>query len=308
MLLKNALGTVGLLLMIAGAGCSATEGQERDSGVQREALCSSPGDEYDAYPLPDSAYAIGPASAALPWQHLGLDGTTYTGEQFEDYLASNATLVTIETSPGDPAPPHIDVTSGALKAKLVSPAHERGWVDNNVTRVLMIGNEPASGKKIGWTNQVAEYRANVSSRTGSDYKDGIKLFARYQTEDDLYAAGFRFGKSPTDPSNATLVIQRKKNIGGTCDYVTLGSPLSLGTSLQVSEWYTLRLAVRSCTVSDPCGAQTAANELVFSVSLGSTVLGTVTAYDTAADRIAWGTSGIRTDYVQAYVDDWKLVY
>lgn len=208
----------------------------------------------------------------------GPAGSTYpwVGENFEGY--SDGTLV--ECSSNKAARSHLDVTSGCLYAKYAG-TWRRGWTTTYNFRAVAIGWK--SGKKIKWTDQVSEYRAFISSwQPGASATSGLHIFGRYRTSDDLYVASVR--------RDGYATIKRKWD--GV--YTTLGTvslPASLLDSngqLKSGVWITLRFSIIG-------------NELKFYVN------GTHMMTRTSG-TFSWGTTGIRTDYVDIYLDDWKLVY
>lgn len=164
------------------------------------------------------------------------------------------------------------MTSGSLFAKYAG-TWRRGWTTTHNFRVLAVGS--SSGKKIRWTDQVAQYRGYISKwhSTSAVFK-GLHVFARYQTENDLYAASLR--------EDGMVTIKRKH-----CDKYTTLAQKSYGP-VSTGKWYALRFSA-------------VGNTLEFRVD-GKVVL---TAKD---DVLSWGTTGIRTDYADVYIDDWKLVY
>ena len=213
---------------------------------------------WDPYPGNNESYPKGKPSTALPW----------AGENFESY----ADGALIEASSAKSMRAHLDVTSGSLYAKHVG-AYHRGWTTTYNFRVLAVGL--SGGKRIRWTDQTASYRGYLWNwHSSASSTNGLHLFARYQTENDLYVASLRYDG---------LVTLKKKHCGA---YTTLAQK-SFGTPA-LKTWYTLELSA-------------------VGTNLGLKINGVVvlTAQDST---FSWGTTGIRTDYADVYFDDWKLVY
>ncbi len=213
---------------------------------------------WDPFPGNNSSYPLGAPSTSLPWK----------GEDFESY--SDGEL--IETSSNKSLQSHLDVTSGSLYANYVGN-YRRGWTTTYNFRVLAVGL--SGGKRIRWTNMTASYRGYLWQwHPTASTTNGLHLFARYQTENDLYVASLRFDG---------LVTIKKKHCG---NYTTLASKTYGKPALKT--WYTLEFSTIGTT-------------LTFKLN-GQVVL---TAKD---DTFSWGTTGIRTDYADVYFDDWQLVY
>ncbi|MDP7033386.1 MAG: hypothetical protein QF752_02725 [Planctomycetota bacterium] len=212
-------------------------------------------DAYDAYPGNNNSYAKG-------------DTGTYgwPGENFNSYRDGQL----VESASNRSKRSHLEVTSGRLEAKKIQ-SWIRGWTTTHNFRVLA---RPLSGTKlVRWTNQVNEARFNVRTFHSGDtpFFTGVHLFARYQTEYDLYVASLR--------KDGNISIKKKH-----CKkYTTLAqgtyAPMSTRT------WYTLRFEV--------CG-----NSQKLYIN-GKLVL------ESEDDTFSWGTCGIRTDYCNVFIDDWK---
>ena len=103
---------------------------------------------------------------------------------------------------------------------------------------------------------------------------GAHLFARYQTENDLYVASLRH--------DGQVMIKKKH-----CDeYTTLAvAPFSQGT-VELDRWYKLSFSAHG-------------DELIFSVD-GQQEL------SINDSTFSWGSMGIRLDYTDTYLDDWYL--
>ena len=208
----------------------------------------------------------------------GPPGTSYPwiGEDFEAY--SNGFL--IECSSNKARMSHLDVTSGCLYSKYAG-TWRRGWTTTYNFRAVAIGWK--NGKKIKWTDQVPQYRAYIDSwQAGATATSGLHIFGRYRTSDDLYVASVR--------RDGLATIKRKWNgVYTTLAQTSLpASLLDANGQLKTGVWITLRFSIIG-------------NQLKFSVN-GTQIL------STTSGTFSWGTTGIRTDYVNAYLDDWKLVY
>lgn len=228
---------------------------------------------YDAFPSSGGPYVSGPASTTLPW----------IGENFEGY--ANGQVIEVSNSMG--MQPHLDVTSGTLESKYAG-AWRRGWTDDSVFRAVAIGRD-AQNREIKWTDQVAEYRGYVQAwHAGLPNYAGFHVFARYRTSNDLYVASLRY--------DGQVTIKRKwdSDFDGEGEYTDLAvgdldpSYLDANGHLQTGRWYTLRFSAIG-------------NQLKFSVD-GNELL------SATSGTFSWGTTGVRIDYANAYIDDWKLVY
>ncbi|WP_257461563.1 hypothetical protein [Archangium lipolyticum] len=180
--------------------------------------------------------------------------------------ASGATL-----APSSPAWGNLEVTSGCLSSKYAG-TWRRGWTSTYNFRAL--SRLYVDGKKVGWKTAAPSYRAHIYDwQAGAPEWTGLHVFARYQTENDLYVASYRkYG-----------LVTLKKKLGGlhhtTLAQKTLGAPAT-------RTWHTVKLSVSGDT-------------LQFFVH-GELQL---TAHDTS---LTWGTTGLCTDYMDVYLDDWKL--
>ena len=165
------------------------------------------------------------------------------------------------------------VTSG----ELVSGTHlgtKTGFTKTHNFRMLL---NPflATGERIAWDN----YRFTATllldhwlpQRTETPAWSGLHLFARYNTENDLYVASLR--------KDGLIVI--KKKIGG--EYTTLASTKA---ELMSGKWYVLTFQVEN------------ANLLFF-------VDGVLVLQAKDAD-LSSGTSGVRFDYAAVHVKDLRV--
>lgn len=259
-----------LATCLAPLGCVAAADGEEDTADSVEQAHSSwcsppnPADTYDFYPG-TGAYPLGNVSS-FPWP----------GEAFESY----ADGATVECSSGRAAQSHLEVTSGCLLAKRVG-VYRRGFVTTPNFRVLARGL--AGGKPVKWQAQTAEARFNVASfqePTGSSTFQGVHLFARYRTENDLYVASLR--------KTGEVLIQKK--LCGTYTALARGVLRDAGGrtrgQMATGTWYRLKLAAVGST-------------LTLSVDDVQQLQVTDTTF-------SWGTSGIRTDFANVYIDDWTV--
>jgi hypothetical protein len=256
----------GLCLLVLGCGVQPAEVEDAepvtpvapvaaDLASYSDAVASTSGSVYDFYPLQDAVYAICSSPGACPWR----------GENFESYTNGAA----VECDNANTRQAHLEVTSGCLYAKYVG-VYRRGWTASSVFRVL--AQAYSGGKKVGWRDIAGTYRGWISGwHAGAPAWAGFHVFARYQTENDLYVASYR----------KDGIVTIKKKVGGT--YTTLRQKQIAVP--QVGTWYTLRFRVTGQT-------------------LALYVNGTLqlTATDSA---LTWGTTGIRVDYADAYLDDWR---
>jgi len=230
---------------------------------------------YDAFPANEGPYVSGPASAQLPW----------AGENFE-----NNDLGILECSYASNAISHFDVTSGCLSTiEQTTTAGKllRGWVDSSVFRAIAIGRDSA-GREIKWTEQSAQYNAYIDSwHNAGDIPNwsGLHVFARYRTSDDLYVASLRY--------DGKITIKRKwKGVYTTLAQGKLSNKtktyLDQNGKLKTGQWYLLNFSV-------------VGKELKFYVD-GDLVLQTKTG------TFSWGTTGVRFDNADVFIDDWKLKY
>ncbi len=226
---------------------------------------SNPPGTYDFYPG-TGAYPLGNAQT-YPWP----------GEGFESYTDGQ----TIECSSSRAERSHLEVTSGCLLSKYAG-TWRRGFTNTSNFRVLAVG---LSGQqRVKWQSQTNEARFNVSNWQPLGDREtsfqGVHLFARYRTENDLYVASLR--------KSGEVLIQRK--LCGT--YAALdrdvlrdarGNPRG---GMATGTWYRLRFSAVGTT-------------LILYVD-------DVPQIQVTDGTFSWGTSGIRTDYASVYIDDWSV--
>lgn len=227
---------------------------------------------YDAFPANEGPYVSGPASPALNWP----------GESFESWSDGNI----LECSSNMYVLAHIDVTSGCLYSKYAGE-WKRGWTDSAVFRAVSIGRH-TDGREIKWTDQTIEYRAHIKTWHNNGNIpawSGLHAFVRYRTSDDLYVASIRY--------DGVVTIKRKwKGV-----YTTLAESrltnefkeyLDVNGKLSTGKWYQIHFSAIG-------------NKLKLYLD-GELLLSTTN------DTFSWGTTGIRIDNSNTYIDEWKQVY
>ena len=242
---------------------------------------ANPADTYDHFPG-DGLYPIGTVSE-YPW---------YTGwgrvsqEDFEHYESGRDLSGT----------PWLSVTSGRLEARHFDP-FRRGWAEGNGGTGARILASAYTTDNVQWTDQEVSYRAFVKNWDPAEPEtaqkrnvQGLNVFARYRTENDLYVASYK--------RNGRIMIQRK----------LCGRYTKLVTEWQAeipqNTWVTLTFRVRTL----PSGANHLQLEVEYTVA-GNSERHVVVAIDGDLDAAAYlsaGTHGIRTDLVKVYLDDWTL--
>jgi hypothetical protein len=236
-------------------------------GTDVHATCHPPNsaDTYDFYP--GTGYPSG-SVATYPWQTP--EGTGV--EAFETYVNGSV----IESSSNKAQQSHLEVTSGTLTSKYVGAAnYRRAKTDTYNFRVLIQGL--SRGKRVKWTQQAIEARFYVEAwQASSNTWQGVHLFGRYRTEDDLYVASLR--------RNGSTLIQRKL-----CkEYKPIATGLLKDAGgarrpFNTRQWYTLTFSA-------------VGNQLKFFVD-------DVEQLAVTDGTFSWGTMGIRTDYANVYFDD-----
>jgi cysteine-rich repeat protein len=213
---------------------------------------------YDAFPGNNGSYPRGDSNT-FGWP----------GDDFESYADDEI----VEARTNKSRRSHLEVTSGTLYARHLqgSQLWKRGWTDTHNFRVL--SRATSGGDKVRLTDVDAAVRVYIDNwQSGGPQWSGGHIFARYQTENDLYAASLR--------KDGQVTIKLKH-----CDnYTTLASGDFSQGSLDTGTWYDLRFEV-------------VGQRLRFYVD-GNLEL---EAFD---DTLSWGTTGVRTDYSAVYLDDW----
>ena len=193
--------------------------------------------------------------------------TAFPGDDFEGY-SNNALIASSSSSHAN-----IDVTSGALYAKHLqgSQLWKRGYTSTHNFRMLAVGEY--GGMPIRYRDGIASARVYFSqAQANAPHYTGAHLFLRYQTEYDLYVASLRLDGQ---------VMIKKKHCGS---YSTLAVADYSGGDVETGIWYDLEFEARG-------------SELFFYVD------GQLELVATDED-LSWGSTGVRLDYVDAYIDDW----
>lgn len=225
---------------------------------------------YDAYPESEGPYTSAPASEKMPW----------SGENFEPY--QDAQL--LECANDKAAILHFDITSGCLASKS-SGSWKYGWTDDKVFRVVAIATDNLR-REVKYTQQTNQYRAKINRWKNAETIpawSGLHAFTRYQSSDDLYVASIRYDGYATikvkyQGSYRTLAQTKLNNT--TKNYLDENGHLAAG------QWYKINFSAIGETLT---------------LSLDGVELLAVNN-----DLLSEGTIGIRTDYVETYLDDWQL--
>ena len=193
--------------------------------------------------------------------------TAFTGDDFESY--SNNSLIASASSSHQ----YIDVTSGSLYAKHLqgSQVWKRGYTTTHNFRMLAVGTY--DGMPIRYRDGKATIRVYFDNIQSSPaHYAGAHLFLRYQTEYDLYVASLRHDGQ----------VMIKKKVCG--QYSTLAVADYSGGDVLLDTWYNIEFEARG-------------TDLYFYVN-GNLEL-------TASDQdLSWGSTGVRIDYTDTYIDDW----
>jgi len=168
------------------------------------------------------------------------------------------------------------VTSGVLTSKYLSGGlYRRAKTETYNFRMLAQGI--SGGQRVKWTDQTMSARFYVDSwqATSSSWQ-GVHLFGRSRTEDNLYVASLR--------RDGSVVIKNVvDNVSTTLAdgpfHDASGNPRAFNTD----QWYKLTFSVIG-------------NLLTFTVD-------GVPQLAVACGTFGWGTMGIRTDYANVYLDD-----
>jgi hypothetical protein len=229
------------------------------------ASCNPPG-TYAFYP--GTGFYPSGSSEVYPWQ-------TPVGTAFEGF-ESYADGALIESSANKASQSHLEVTSGTIYATYIGPSrYRRAKTEDDNFRMLLQGL--SNGLRVKWTDQAIESRFYIAAWHPTDESwQGVHLFVRYRTEDDLYVASLRHDGS---------VHIKKKQCG---QYTPLKSELLRDHNgnprpFNLKQWYTLTFAAIG-------------NHLEFSVD-------GVPQLSVTDGTFSWGTAGIRTDYATVYLDD-----
>lgn len=232
---------------------------------------------YDPYPYVNTHYLCG-RPQDYPWNGGA-------GENFESLVTSQGQ--TLECSSNMSAQSHFNVLAGCLKGKIIySPANKMGWIDSTGS-FRALATPSSAGSYAKYTDSVTEARFYVTGyNSGVDpYARQVGLFTRYKTSNDFYYASIRM--------DGTFVIKRNRGCASCYTMLAIGTIKDAGGSavaMDVGTWYRLKLEANGKT-------------LTFSVGVSST--GSYVPQATITDDyFTAGASGILTDGVTAYVDDW----
>jgi hypothetical protein len=138
---------------------------------------------------------------------------------------------------------------------------------------------------VKWQAQTNEARFDVQSfqepsGSTSPSFQGVHLFARYRTENDLYVASLR--------KTGEVLIQRK--LCGTYTQLARGvlrdAAGNARGEMAAGTWYRLAFSAVGSTLT---------------LSIDG-----VRQLQVTDGTFSWGTSGIRTDFANVYVDDWTV--
>ncbi len=221
--------------------------------------CNSGSSVYTPFPE-GGQYKTG-SVATYPWSR--------NPETFE-----NTAVGPIECSSDKTKVSYLDVTAGCLSAtKTGGGAYTRGWVSltnpGGAFRTVVLG-----GTK--WTDQAIQYRFYHQGEGDiPGVNPGFKAFARYQNENNLYVASWRF--------DGVIQIQEKRN-GVYRTIVRIdGQPPSAGA------WHSIRFEAKGQTLS-------------------LYLDGVLQFWASEPSGFSWGTVGIRIDSADgAFLDDIKVV-
>jgi len=236
-------------------------------GTDVHAACTPPNppSTYDFYP--GTGYPSG-SVARYPWQTpAGMDF-----EGFETYANGSV----IEHSTNKALQSHLEVTSGTLTSQYVGAAtYRRAKTETFNFRMLIQG--VSRGKRVKWTHQAIEARFYVEAWHSSDNPwQGVHLFSRYRTENDLYVASLR--------RDGSTLIQRKLCGKYTrLDTGRLKDASGATRPFNARQWYRFTFSA-------------VGNQLKFFVN-------NVEQLAVTDGTFSWGTMGIRTDYANVYFDD-----
>jgi len=212
---------------------------------------------YNHYPGDPNQYPIGTP-----------DDYPFPKQDFQDYYDKQ--IITSSRS-RDPLAP-LMATSGTLMCRTYNGART-GFTDTFNFRMLCNPLDNKSQKLVRYTDTRTSYFGSVLKwHDGAPNWSGLHMFARYQTEENMYVASWRID------GNVTI----KKKING--KYSTLaaskiGSPKIGSEHLMIFE---------------------AEGPLLSYYIDGNLIV-------QAEDKdLSWGTNGIRTDYSDNYIDYYKI--
>jgi hypothetical protein len=191
----------------------------------------------------------------------------FPSQYFSNYSVGEIIAASNNKNYNDP----LIATSGTLVCQEYQ-GKKMAFTDTHNFRLLYNGMND-NGVKVGWTDSISNVTfIPVASQPNKPTWAGMHLFARYRTSDDLYVASYRFDGQ---------VTIKKKNGG---KYTTLGQEF-IGIP-ELGESYRLQFTCKGN-------------------SLGLYVNGSKKLAATDSS-LTWGTSGIRMDYTDCYVENCRM--
>jgi len=253
--------------------CCVSCTTELETSDEETDLAGCPNEGSDVYTPYLSGSSPTGTVATYPWR--GLASSYPNG--VEDFHGYAPMPTTVECSSNKSQRDYLEVTDGCLSAVSISNgAYTRGQVKGDASgyfRALALGHD-GTAAPVKWTDQAVEYRFYYSKSTGDISYPGFKIFARYETEYDLYVASWRMDG----------VAQIQKKHCGT--YTALKIVKGYGAPSE-NAWHTIKFVANG-------------NKL-------DLYLDGDHAVSTTDSTLTWGTAGIRIDSMDgAYLDDWKV--
>lgn len=178
-----------------------------------------------------------------------------------------------------------DITSGCLATQF-SGGWKYGWSDNKTFRVIAVARDNLQ-QEIKYSKQTNQYRAQIKAWKNSNIIpdwSGLHAITRYQTADDLYIASIRYDGNVTIKvkfQGSYTTLAQTKLTNGVKNY------LDESGHLATQQWYKINFSAIGEKLT---------------LSLDGIELLSVNNKLLTDGKIA-----IRTDHVEAYLDDWLLV-
>lgn len=226
---------------------------------------------YDAYSENEHSYKTAPVA----------ENVNCPSKSVENYQANQLLACVNNKQPFQ----RIDIRSGLL-ATNHSGNWRYGWSDNNAFRVIASVKDNQQ-KILNYSKQTNQYRAQIKAWKNTDIIpkwSGLHAITRYQTADDLYLASIRYDGNVTikvKHQGRYATLARTKLTNGVKKY------LDESGTLATEQWYKINFSA----VGEKLTLSLDGIELL---SVNNQLL-------------TEGTIGIRTDHVEAYLDDWLLV-
>lgn len=267
---------------------SLGESQQRVDVVEHCDYSATTPPVFDPYPG-RSVSATGSA-ASYPWSTFTFNG--YTGGM-------------IETQNGSTDVASLDVTSGDLRA--TNDPSTTGRTTDNVFR--MLAEKLNGGARVSWDTMSVKSTFYVEQWNtlppGSDVEWlGLHLFARYQTEYDLYVASLR--------SNGDIYIKRKlcgsyvKIASHTARFESDGTAM-FPNGVPTGQWIDIEFSVAGNTAVFKINGNKQFRLSRYNVgNVDLTVPFTSTNPENPLQVIPGGTGGIRTDYANVRFENWSI--